>query len=46
MSSGSSSNASPGKDQSGGVDSVIDPNLTSTNPGSYEDLHKKTKGKR
>jgi hypothetical protein len=23
---------------------LIDPSLTSSNPGTYEDLHKKTKG--
>ncbi len=44
MSSSSSDNAMPSKYQSGPGDSLIDPNLTSANPGSYEDLHKKTKG--
>ena len=44
MSSSSSDSAMSSKDQSGPGDSLIDPNLTSANPGSYEDLHKKTKG--
>ena len=26
------------------LESAIDPNLSAANPGSYEELHKKTKG--
>jgi hypothetical protein len=45
MNSGNSGSASPGSaGQSGAGDTLIDPTLVSSNPGSYEDLHKKTKG--
>ena len=46
MSSDTSSGgcASPYGEKSGSDASLIDSTLTSSNPGSYEDLHKKTKG--
>ena len=44
MSSAGSNNASSPREKSGTDDPLIDSNLVSSNPGSYEDLHKKTKG--
>jgi hypothetical protein len=45
MSSGSASNAAPTANQAPTETSLIDPSLNTLNPGSYEDLHKKTKGR-
>jgi mitochondrial import receptor subunit TOM40 len=42
MSSAATANASP-TDKTGTDEPLIDSNLQATNPGSYEDLHKKTK---
>lgn len=45
MSSGSASSAAPTASQTPAETSLIDPTLSTLNPGPYEDLHKKTKGK-